>query len=375
VAVRNKIIFLLNTLTFGGAEKQSVDLVNNLDSTRFATTLCHIGGSQSLLEAVRQENLEGVASLGRKGKFDLSPLKRFFQLVSAKQPDVVVCVNPYPSLYAHLIRFWSRRRFRIIVVMHSTLMRNRYEHLVTKFLFSRLVNLCDKVVFVCRNQMEYWCRQYGINRDKATFIYNGIDIERFTDRLSPEEKVGIRSDHGIADSDIVICICAALRPEKRHTDLIDAGRILVGKGLPVKILIIGDGPQREMIEKHVAACGMSQLVIMAGFQQDVRRLVAIADIVAITSDSETFSIAILEAMALGKAIVAPNIGGVPEQVIDGENGFLFPSGDVAALAEKLERASSGDMAVRMGQKSRAMVAKKFNLGLMIRQYEELLTPG
>jgi glycosyltransferase involved in cell wall biosynthesis len=223
--------------------------------------------------------------------------------------------------------------------------------------------------------MEYWCRQYGINRDKATFIYNGIDIERFTDRLSPEEKVGIRSDHGIADSDIVICICAALRPEKRHTDLIDAGRILVGKGLPVKILIIGDGPQREMIEKHVAACGMSQLVIMAGFQQDVRRLVAIADIVAITSDSETFSIAILEAMALGKAIVAPNIGGVPEQVIDGENGFLFPSGDVAALAEKLERASSGDMAVRMGQKSRAMVAKKFNLGLMIRQYEELLTPG
>jgi glycosyltransferase involved in cell wall biosynthesis len=319
--------------------------------------------------------MEGVMSLGKKGKFDLNPIKRFFRLVTEKQPDVVVCVNPYPSLYAHLIRFWSRRRFRVIVVMHSTLMRNRYEHLVTKHLFSRLVNLCDNVVFVCRNQMEYWCSQYGISRDKAIFIYNGIDIEHFTDRLSSEEKAGIRSDHGIAATDIVICICAALRPEKRHTDLIDAGRILVGKGLPVRILVIGDGPEKESIERHVEASGMTKHVIMAGYQQDVRRLVAIADIVAITSDSETFSIAILEAMALGKAIVASDVGGVSEQVFDGENGFLFPSGDVAVLAEKLEQATAGDTAVRMGRKSRALVSEKFNLGLMIQHYEDLLSFG
>jgi len=163
-----------------------------------------------------------------------------------------------------------------------------------------------------------------------------------------------------------------LRPEKRHVDLIDAGKILIEKGLPIKILIVGDGPERENIKKHIKQLGTEKNVTITGFQHDVRPYVAISDIVTLASVTETFSMAILEAMALGKAIVAPDIGGLSEQVIHGKNGFVFPPGDVKALAERLFTMITQNLIEPMGKKSRSLVCDKFTLNRMVDGYENLL---
>ncbi len=370
---RKKILFLISSLKFGGAEKQTVDLVNHLDRSRIAITLCYFVRGQDLMAEVRLENLEGVHCLEKKMKFDIRALKRLREIVASTQPETVVCVNLYPSLYAHLVRLSNASRFKIIQIMHTTIMRSRFEHHLTRFLYAPLANRCEKVVFVCKKQMEYWCEHFGISQRKSSYVYNGIDTGRFADRLTPAEKEGIRRRYGIDSKDLVICICAALRPEKRHVDLIDAGRILVGKGLPVKILVVGGGGERDAIERHVYATGMAEHMVMTGFQADVRPFVAASDIFVIASSSvETFSIAILEAMAMGKAIVAPNIGGVSEQVLDGENGFLFPAGDIAALADRIERIVVGGVALEMGRKSRMLVSERFTIEKMVDGYKEIL---
>jgi glycosyltransferase involved in cell wall biosynthesis len=155
-------------------------------------------------------------------------------------------------------------------------------------------------------------------------------------------------------------------------DLIEAGRLLRDKGLPVKILIVGDGSERSAIEQHIRNRQMQDCVVITGFQQDVRPYVALSDIFALCSATETFSISILEAMAMGKAIVAPAIGGVPEQVVHGKNGLLFPPGDVTALADCLATIITKGTSEAMGLESRALVRDRFSVEQMVTSYENLL---
>jgi glycosyltransferase involved in cell wall biosynthesis len=189
--------------------------------------------------------------------------------------------------------------------------------------------------------------------------------------MTAGEKSAKRSLLGVGPRDIVITICAALRTEKRHADLIDATKILIDKGYPVKVLIVGDGIEKDNIREHVSRTGMSENVIMLGYQPDVRPFIEIADIVALCSASETFSIALLESMSFEKPIVSSDIGGASEQVIDGVNGFIFPPGDRNALASKIEAIIEGNLFETMGRNSRQMVCDKFNMQTMVGRYQQL----
>ena len=127
-------------------------------------------------------------------------------------------------------------------------MPDRYNDLIVNYLYGPLANRSDMIIFVCNNQMNYWIEKYRINADLCRYIYNGIDTARFTDLISQEQKAEIRARHDIKESDFVICICAVLRPEKRHVDLINACKLLLGKGLPVKLLVVGDGTERGVVD-------------------------------------------------------------------------------------------------------------------------------
>jgi glycosyltransferase involved in cell wall biosynthesis len=170
----------------------------------------------------------------------------------------------------------------------------------------------------------------------------------------------------------VICICAALRPEKRHQDLIDAFAILQ-RDLPnARLLILGDGPERGSVEQRIAARGLTDRVRILGFHQDVRPYLEIADLCVLSSATEAFSMAILEAMSMGKAIVGPRVGGVTEQVIDGVNGLTYPPGDVAELAAAMQSILQEGRAAAMGVCSRARVEELFTLDRMVESYDALL---
>ena len=256
--------------------------------------------------------------------------------------------------------------------MHSTIARNAYEHLLNKTLFRCLANRSDAMVFVCKNQMDYWVKEYGIREKLCRYIYNGIDMDYWSVQSGADENRKTRRSIGLEESDIVVATCGGLRPEKGHVYLLGACAELLGKGFPIKALIIGDGPERRNIDRYAKQSGIENHVIVTGFQRDVRPFLALADIVAMPSLSEAFSIAALEAMALGKPIVASRVGGTSEQVISGQNGFLYPPGDSHALAECLEKVISQGLAEIMGQRSLHLVREKFTLPQMVASYEELL---
>lgn len=371
---RRKVFFIISSLRFGGAEKQTIELINHLDSKKFEIFLCYIKNEDNLKNDLNMDQLSGLFCLDKKKRFEIRVLLKLKEIINQVQPETVVCVNLYPAFYVHLLRTIFRINFQIIQVAHTTIISNLYTDIIVRVLYKRLLNRSEQVVFVCKNQMNYWINKYGIKKNLCQYIYNGVNTDYFNFSPSLKEKNQIRERLNIRKPDIVICICAALRPEKRHVDLIDAGKILIERGLPIKILIVGNGPERENIEKHIKKLGMEKNVTITGFQHDVRPYVAISDIVTLASVAvETFSMAILEAMALGKAVVATDIGGASEQIVHGVNGFIFPAGDTQALAKHLAVIITENLFIEMGKKSRDMVVESFNLDAMVKRYQEVLS--
>jgi glycosyltransferase involved in cell wall biosynthesis len=166
-----------------------------------------------------------------------------------------------------------------------------------------------------------------------------------------------------------------MRPEKAHGDFLRALAQVVQEpetareGQRVCGWLIGDGPLRAALERDIDALGLRERVRISGFVQDVRPLVAACDAMAITSTTETFSLAALEAMALGKPLLMTDVGGAREQVRHGHNGWLVPVGDVQAMAGALARWLEPNARAAMGLRAAAEVRERFELAGMVQGFE------
>jgi len=224
---------------------------------------------------------------------------------------------------------------------------------------------------VCEAQRRHWFKRLVSGRSNRV-IHNGVDPEHWR---SPgvEARTRMRRVLGLADGDYAIGMCAVFRPEKNHLQLVEAIAQLRSRGVPARALLIGDGPMRPAIEARARDLGVASDVLIAGFHQDVRPLLAASDVVALPSTSvETFSLAALEAMALGRPVVLSEIGGAAEMVRPGENGFLFPAHDTPALVASLAALADPAARERMGAAARTTVEARFSERAMVDRYEGLL---
>jgi glycosyltransferase involved in cell wall biosynthesis len=201
-------------------------------------------------------------------------------------------------------------------------------------------------------------------------IYNGIDTDWYSDRSSGVDRLARRREFGFQAEDFVIGLCSGLRPVKAHGDLLAALAKLRSRGVAAKALLIGDGPERQAIERAITRLGLEGHVAITGFHEDVRSLVSACDVMTLVSHSETFSLAALESMALGKPLVMSDVGGAGEQVIHGEHGFLFPPGDIDALAARLEDLTSAALRSRLGNAATRRVRELFTVHYMADRFTD-----
>lgn len=372
--MRKKILFILNSLAMGGAEKQTIALVNSLDKNIFEPGLVYLDNENSLLPQVDASQLTVLECLYRKHRLDLRVVKKLHRLVHAQRYDAVVCVDSYPMLYAFICRLTGRHRPAIVQVLHSTIPRpDEWTRIKNICLYRHLMNRCKKTIFVCKSQMNYWIKNFSIQPAVSTCIYNGIDTAYFSDTFSAEEKMRLRKSLGFHANDFVVGICAALRPEKKHTDFIDAIKLARRRNPTIKGLVVGDGPLKNDIQRHIHANGMDGSVRMAGLQRDVRPYIAVCDCMALTShEVETFSMAALEAMAMARPMVMTDLGGAREQVEHGVSGFVYEKGDITTLAGHLYNMAENKSHGAMGANARTRVCNNFTLEKMVEAYTGLL---
>ena len=363
-----RLLFVTGSLVHGGAERHTITLLNRLAERGHE---CHAAYVQD--NPAQLERLSGAASiecLHAQRYLDLKALRRLGVLLSRIRPSAVVAANPYAMFYATLALRLAEVATPLMVTYHTTLLAGAKEWLQMLY-YRPFFWSADCLVFVCEAQRRHWLRRL-VSAGSNRVIHNGIDPEHWR---SPgtEARTRMRRVLGLADSDYAIGMCAVFRPEKNHLQLVEAIAQLRSRGLPARALLIGDGPMRPAIEARARDLGVAGDVLIAGFHQDVRPLLAASDVVALPSTSvETFSLAALEAMALGRPVVLSEIGGAAEMVRPDENGFLFPAHDTPALVDSLAALADPAARERMGAAARATVEARFSERAMVDRYEGLL---
>jgi glycosyltransferase involved in cell wall biosynthesis len=369
-----KLLFIAETLKFGGGERHTVGLARALQRRGHAVTVASLKNQDELADELCAA---GVALLHchSRGALDWSALRRLAAHLRDARPDVLVATSQYSLMYAVLARALVRRGRaglpQLAFISHSmdVVRRSRRERL--RFMvYQRFYRLADCVVFVSALQQRFFA-SLGVRPRRMELIHSGLDLSHFDADAVAGQGALLRRTLGFGDDELVIGLCAVFRDEKRHVDLLHALARLRDNGVPARVLLVGDGPLRAHIAFHRDQLGLADAVVMAGFQQDVRPYIAACDVMTLTSHAETFPIATLEYMALGKALVASEVGGVCEQIEHGVNGLLYPAGDIASLSDALALCCDRTRRAALGQGALATVRARFDADLMTQRYERL----
>ncbi len=342
-----KIAHVVLSLDIGGLEMLVVDMIKNLDWERFEVVVVCLREKGVLAREIESLGFK-VYSLGNRDKLEFGSFFKLAKLLVKENVDIVHCHNTAGYLYGGIAAILAGFK-KIIYTEHGRVFPDSPRRMLAERILSWFTY---KIVAVSEDMKRCLVKYEKINPDKIQVIHNGIDRDKFHS-LGLDARCEMRNALGIAHDDIVIGNVARLDPVKDHCLLLRAMALLLAKdkGLRIKdqekplsiihhssslkLLLVGDGPERENIERLISNLKLEASCILLGARTDIPELMNIMDVFALSSKNEGISLTLLEAMACGVPVVATRVGGNPEIVKDGENGLLCESGNPQDLVDKI----------------------------------------
>ena len=291
-------------------------------------------------------------------------LKAFFRLFSLMRRERVDIVNTHSSKDSWIASFAARLALRPI------LLRTRH---VTIPISNHPLNIVYKLphrIITCGEAVRK--RMIKINRfppEKIVSIPTGVDLNRFN---PDKEKGNIRKELGI-DRDVpLVGSVSIIRTEKGYPYLLEAVQEILKVKPETRFLIVGHEPKGDTLAQEVRRRGLEDKVIMPGSREDIPQVLATLDVFVLSSLREGVPQGVTQALAMEKAVVATDVGGVPELIKHNQTGLLVPPADSKALARViLELLEDREKAKRMGENGRRLVEEKFSQETMIERIENL----
>lgn len=365
------ILFLIDMfLDRGGTEAHIADLVENLDKNKFNCTICAFDSNESeFITRIREKGITvRYIPLGKiYGWKALGQAWELYKFIRTNQFDIVQTFHFKSDTYGVVVSKFagvpniisSRRDL-------GDLKRTR------QILVNRLANpLIDHFLMVCKAVGDAAWRDERIPSSKVTLSYNGVDLKRFN--LSADQKSkNVRRDLGLNEHEVVIGSVAYFREEKAYDVFFKALDHVRDKATGWKVLILGDGPLEGEFKAYCKENDLEDYVTFMGAVDDVERYIGVMDLICLVpKKNEGFSNAILEGMANGKPVIATNVGGNSESVVDGETGIIIPPNRPDHLAEAiLKLLADKDLRANMGRKGRERIEKYFSMDVMIQRLEQ-----
>ncbi|MGI9260385.1 MAG: glycosyltransferase family 4 protein [Woeseiaceae bacterium] len=370
---KKRILFLVPSLRRAGAENQAVQLVNGLSDADFDKHLLSYLPEKDLVDVI-DANSVAYHFVPRQRKVDTSVAATIGEIIDKNQIDIIHCTLENALLYGFLGRRYAARQPRLICAIHTTKQATIKHELADWLLYRHLLKKCVQVWFMCRMQADLWIRRMPFLCDRAKVVYNGIQISDFNPASDPEAGSRFRGQLGIATDAKVICCVAGLRPEKNHLVLLRSFKRFVDSGnMGSHLLLAGTGEMESRLTKLVEQLGLDASVTFLGGMDDVRPVLAASDCKVLASKAETFSMAMLEAMAMQVPVICTKVGGAGEAIDDRKNGVLVTPGAVDELAAAMEwLLSDDDRRAAAGQAARKIVEEKFTYAKMIENSHDCL---
>jgi len=212
--------------------------------------------------------------------------------------------------------------------------------------------------------------------EKFSVIRLGIDLESRV--LTADRRAEFRHLFGIPEDRFVVGWIGRMTAIKRVPDILAAFKALRDRGVEATLCLVGDGPDRDAVEQLASDLGIVRDILFVGYQRDVAPYYAFFDAFLLPSANEGTPVVAIEALASERPVVATRVGGVPDVVDDGEDGFLVEVGDIPALADRLEQlARDPELRARMGKVGRERVVPRYRVERLVDDvdalYRELLT--
>ncbi|MBE6576741.1 MAG: glycosyltransferase [Ruminococcaceae bacterium] len=325
-----KIVEVISDTNIGGAGVLLVNRLKNTDLETYNTTVLLPRGSAlaARLRDVSAEVIE-IKCIGDKS-FDVFAVFKYLRIIKRLAPDVINC---HGALSARIAAKLCRVPVKICT-RHCVFPPKYKNKLLVKIIGKINTALSDRFIAVA-----YAARQnlleLGVDKDKITVIINGAEQLKILDSA---QKSAQRKSLDIATDEIVLIMNARLEAYKGHIWFFEAVKQLIDDGLPIKVLLLGEGSEKEHLLELCGGYCIDKYVIFAGFVDDVAPYMNIADInINCSIGTETSSLALSEGMSLGLPAIVSDYGGNPYMVRNGENGYVCRAYDHNALAKCVKK--------------------------------------
>jgi glycosyltransferase involved in cell wall biosynthesis len=307
--------------------------------------------------------------------------KSFFKgraIFKKVQPDLIVLNSAEDEIIAPIWASRFSRNSKKVMIVHwaqsekdlpifsgkkifNIPIPSRYS-IKKRFIRGQSYHALDHFIFVNKMTRKAYLKLYRLNRSKCTTIYNGID---FSDFCNTEKRAEIRQKLNLDSLDVMLLSTGNLTEVKGHTYLISAVARLIEKGLRVKCFIAGQGMLENNLSAQIKKMGLSNSVKLLGYRNDVADLLNACDLFCMPSLNEALGYSLIEAMAVGKPVVASDVGGIPEVISHGKEGLLVKPKDAKALSDTIERfLSDPSLMNQFGRNAMQKVKSRFSIGRM-----------
>lgn len=357
------------SLDTGGLERIVVDLVRYGRRRGHRVSVICIERSGTL--AAQAEALGAtIVTIGKSAGVQLSTVKRVGAVLQDLRPDVLHTHQVGALFYAGRPAY----QLGIPVVVHTEHINNirkagqgLVRRLKMTWLWWWAARYARKFFCVSRDISDEMDARRIVPKSKLSVVLNGINTEPF---LQPIDRDNIRLSLGIPADAAVIGTLGRLNEVKRQDLLLRAFARIARRNPCLRLLLVGDGPQRSHLAALSQQLGIESAVCFAGYQAKPEQFLRVMDVFALTSRMEGLPLAILEAWAAGLPVVASAVGGVPDLIEDNRNGILFPSGDEDVLTEVLSGVLGDPVRARaLGDAGREEVTRRYDLQRMADDYE------
>jgi sugar transferase (PEP-CTERM/EpsH1 system associated) len=366
---RLRILHVIPQLRPGGTEYTLLRLIKGLGEETFDHRICATRGIDPDFAA--EEGVAGkVFVAGNPDQAYQFPFFRLARIMRAFRPHVVHSRN-----WGGLEAVPAARFSGVPVVIHSD---HGYEmDSLTGFplrrrLFRRLAYAMTDVVFTNTKELrDYHAGQVWASSERIRVISNGVDTAKFAPQ--PAVRLRKRQELGLSEESVVLGSVGRLVKIKDYGTLLKAASLLIERGVDVRVLLVGAGPEMATLQKQAREIDhLLGRVLFAGASDRIPEYLNAMDVFVLPSFGEGMSNVLLEAMASGLPVVATRVGGNTELIAEERTGFLFSPGDVAGLADLLhQRFHDGASRQRLGVAARQRAISEFSFERMVREYRNL----
>ena len=357
---RLRVLHLTHEMGVGGTQQVISQLVKNLDASRFDCSIACIDGEVGMIGEELQQGGVRFHVFHRTAGFDRELIRQLKALLKEQQIDIIHCHQYTPYVYGAMAALFTG--VRIVFTEHGRFYPDRYSWK------RRLVNpllgqMTHAIVAISSATADALGHYEWFSRKSIKVIYNGTAI--------PAAKANetFRSDVGIDENTLVFGTIARFDEIKNLPMMIDAFKQVHDNHPHTRLLMVGDGDERQMLEQLVEKHNLTDSVIFTGYQSDTASYMAVIDLYLLTSFSEGTSMTLLEAMANETCSIVTAVGGNVELIEHLANGVVVDSGDTNTLAQWMSKlANDPGHRKKLGEQARLTYEQKFSVEQMAAHY-------